>query len=259
MVNLEYFKIKDNAHLEYKGQSYLNSILLKNIWDNGQRNIIGLKESLDKAALLEVNGWYHFLYNSEEDIAKLIKHLPVNPFPKFAALPLSLKKLVKEKWSTLDFIDHYIYEYKPSQKEFKSPVKIRPMKEEDLDYFFSNQPYIDEYGGKDYILHRIKSGFTACAEVDSKLVGWEIMQDDGTLGFLRVEDNYKRQGIGLALHHSLSQKIINSGYKSICHISVFNTSSIKLAEKMKMIKHGISSWVRFRTPLEIKRFREGYF
>ncbi len=225
MNKLVQLKVKDISNFQFKQNGQVNIVKIGDMWHGKERKFYGLNSKSKEALIMIINGWIHCYYNSVDSLTTLIKLIPKNINPKFAALPKSQWDIVKEKWPKLDFINHEIYEYLLNNKQNNfTQVKFKDLTLNELAIVLDKQPYIEEFGTKEYVKSRILSGFTCSAFYNNNLVGWEIMNDDNTLGFLRVIDGFKNRGIGTYLHKYLSLKVKNSNLKSICFISKYNQS-----------------------------------
>lgn len=262
MSRLEHFKISDYKELSYLGKVYANKIFLKNVYDNNDKELITIPKLIDKAILLKAGGWYHMLYNSLENLAEVIKEIPTNTNQevKFAALPKELFELVKEKWPELHFHIHNVYCYS-DQEQIILPFKyeVSPLNLTDVDFLSVNQPYLDEYGGTSYLQHCIETELTACVRVNGQLVGWELFHEDGTMGSLRVIREYRKNGIGEAIQAYLINKVLEVGLSPFCYVSIYNTSSNRLMQKLGMQVIDNVCWARKRTQEEIEDLKTGVF
>jgi GNAT superfamily N-acetyltransferase len=136
---------------------------------------------------------------------------------------------------------------------------VRSLEEKDAAFLMEHQPYVEEYGGLDYLLYRIRTGLTAGVEIAGQLAGWEVFQDDGTLGFLRVLETYRGRGYAGALHGWLAARVREAGWKAISHVSIFNRRMLAIALPGGARKIGEVAWARRRTPEEIARLEKGLF
>lgn len=258
MKDLREYNVADYHDLVYCLKPYNNLVYLRDIWDAGKRKFLSTPSLIKKAILVETNGWFHLYYNSIDALQQIIRLLPDNMDIKFAALPVELWETVKKRWPHLLFIHHHVCHIK-KKTLYPCDYPITPLQVEDIGFLVRNQPYIDEYGGESYLKHRIKKGLTACIRFKVELIAWEIFHDDGTMGFLRVKESYRRQGLGLAIQAYLANKVIDVGKKALGYVSIYNCASLRLMQELNMVAVDRVSWVRKFTPEEFTRYKQGIY
>lgn len=115
----------------------------------------------------------------------------------------------------------------------------------DASFIMKNAKYKD-YLSVDYIIDRIKNGMSSCIRVDGELAAWALTHDDGSLGFLQVMDNYKRQGFGISTTIALAQKVIAKGKIPFANIEEDNVNAINLVNKIGFKKDRKITWLKLR-------------
>jgi ribosomal protein S18 acetylase RimI-like enzyme len=251
--------------LRFQAEAWANPVRLGEIFGGAEGTFLALPGRVAEAVLYETGGWFHGLYNRRETLLELIDHLPAEPEPKFVALPELAWARVRERWPELHFNDHEIFRYRPAgapPRPLPEPApeaEMSALAAKDVPVLLRHQLYLDEYGGEPYLRARIEAGRSLGVRLDGQLVGWEIVQSDGTLGFLRVLPPYRRRGLATLLHRRLSLSMSEQGLASICHISHDNPASLALAARLGMESLGRVSWVRRRTREEIREYEEGRF
>jgi GNAT superfamily N-acetyltransferase len=242
--------------LVFRGDPGTNPVRLGGLWHRAGEQLLTDPEDPEGAVLYRRDRWWHLLHNRPEALGRLIAALPSDPEPCFAALPPHQWALVRTRWPRLHLNVHLTLESEPRETSFEG-APIRPLQEGDAAVLLERQPYVEEYGGLDYLLHRIRSGFTAGVEVDRQLVGWEILQDDGTLGFLRVAEPFRRRGYARALHTWLALRVREAGWKAISHVSAHNKRMLALTIPAGARQIGQAAWVRRRSAEEIDALERG--
>lgn len=243
--------------LSFQGEDFLNYVRLEDLWCPSGAVFLAQKKDPEGAIVYQRGNWYHSLYNSHESLSRVIAHLPQGGDVRFAALPEKQWNLARERWPNLHFNENLVIEYKA---EVEVPLDIgalRPLREGDVDFLMEHQLYLDEYGGKDYLLHRIEKGVTSGIEIEGDLVGWELLQDDGTLGFLRILESFRGKGAGRSLHYDLARKVQGLGKRAISHVSIYNRRVVKIVEAGWGEVQGKVAWVRNRSPEQVAWLERG--
>lgn len=245
------------SHLVFRNEPGTNPVRLGDLWQREGDRFLADAADPEGAILYRRADWWHALHNRPEALAALLATLPDEPEPRFAALPPHQWDQVRERWPGLYFNVHLTLESEPGPPALGIPV--RSLEEKDAAFLMEHQPYVEEYGGLDYLLYRIRTGLTAGVEVDGGLAGWEVFQDDGTLGFLRVLEPFRGRGYAGALHAWLAARVRGAGWKAISHVSAYNRKMLSIALPAGARKIGEVAWARRRTAEEIARLEQGLF
>lgn len=254
------FPIIDYPTLGFNRLGRHNPVSLGSLWhDNGRRAVVSTDGLLDRAVLVPgLHGWYQALYNSQASLLELLALLPLEPEPKFTALPEYAWGLVRERWPELHFNDHWLVR---ARADF-SPVQtgeVVPLLPADLGFLCQHQPYLEEYGGRGYLAQRLEHGITAGIREEDGLRAWGILHEDGTLGFLRVRQELRRRGLAAAVVNFLVRRVLDAGLIPLGHISHYNRASLAIARGIGFEIAGKESWVRRRTAGEITQYKKGIF
>lgn len=67
---------------------------------------------------------------------------------------------------------------------------------------------------------------------DNGLIGFIGCHNDGSMGFLFVEERYRRRGIAVSLESYLINRQVEKGYIPYCHVRTENAASHHLQEKL---------------------------
>lgn len=122
------------------------------------------------------------------------------------------------------------YLYTPRQTLPVPYKQIRSLTIEDLDYV--NAHYGQNGDEKDYLEERIMAGAMYGACDDNGLIGFIGCHNDGSMGFLFVEERYRRRGIAVSLESYLINRQVEKGYIPYCHVRTENAASHHLQEKL---------------------------
>lgn len=126
-----------------------------------------------------------------------------------------------------------------TQKE-ALPVKhkdIRLLTVDDLEYVMTNYRNSEEYLRRHL---QTKSLYGAC--VEDRLVGFVGLHEDGSSGFLFVEEEYRGQGIGASLEAYSINRLLEQGYTPFGYVVVGNEASMCVQEKLGLYLSGETVW-----------------
>ena len=111
------------------------------------------------------------------------------------------------------------------------PVKykdVRPLELDSLSYLVRHYTK----GSEAYLKERITAGAMFGAYADERLVGFVGVHDDGSTGLLYVEEEYRREGIGISLVAYAMNRQKEWGYIPYGHTVIDNQRSLALQEKL---------------------------
>lgn len=126
-----------------------------------------------------------------------------------------------------------------TQKE-ALPVKhkdIRLLTVDDLEYVMTNYRNSEEYLRRHL---QTKSLYGAC--VEDRLVGFVGLHEDGSSGFLFVEEEYRGQGIGASLEAYSINRLLEQGYTPFGYVVVGNEASMCVQEKLGLYLSRETVW-----------------
>ncbi len=95
---------------------------------------------------------------------------------------------------------------------------------------------------KEYIRKHILAKALYGAYVDDTLVGFAGLHEDGSTGFLYVEEKYRRKGIGESLEAYCINRQREKGYTPYGYVVKDNEASIKLQERMGLYLSQSTIW-----------------
>ncbi len=116
--------------------------------------------------------------------------------------------------------------------------EIRRLSEEQLDYLCSHY----EYGTFTYLKERVAAGFLYGAFDSGRIVGFIGVHDEGSIGFLYVEEAYRGRGIAGSLVAYVANRMLEKGWTPYGHIVEGNTASERLQEKLGFLRSGKKIW-----------------
>lgn len=105
---------------------------------------------------------------------------------------------------------------------------IRLLGEEHADYICANY----HCGDKDYVLGRLREKTMHGAFVEDHLAGFIGIHDDGGIGLLFVDGNYRRQGIGASLEAFMINKRKELGEIPYVQVVSDNQNSLRMQERL---------------------------
>ncbi|MDE5590688.1 MAG: tRNA (guanosine(37)-N1)-methyltransferase TrmD [Acetatifactor sp.] len=108
----------------------------------------------------------------------------------------------------------------------------------DLDYISEHY----SHGTTEYMEGRILNGVMYGAFSDDRLIGFIGTHDEGSMGMLYVDEQYRRQGIGEALLSYNINRTLERGWIPYGHVLEGNTVSERLLEKPGLYKAGKPVW-----------------
>lgn len=258
---LQGFRLSHYPGLCFRRSPKHNPLTLAKLWqDGGRRQLLSCPKLLERAALLPgENGWYQCLYNDVEALVELIARLPKSPPPKLVAAPEETKRILSHRWPGIHFNDHQVYTL-DRERLPTDPKPLSTLRAGDLGELLRRQPYVDEYGGASYLAHRIATGLSSCVRKDGRLVAWGLVQDDGSIGFLRVVESHRSRGLGAAVGIDLAARAVSAGLRPLAHVSTLNRASLALVERCGARPLGrVETWARYRSRAEIEAYERGAF
>lgn len=108
----------------------------------------------------------------------------------------------------------------------------------DLDYISKHY----SHGTTEYMEGRILAGVMYGAFADGRLAGFVGTHDEGSMGMLYVEEQYRRQGIGESLLSYNINRTLERGWIPYGHVLEGNMVSERLLEKLGLYRAGKSVW-----------------
>lgn len=115
---------------------------------------------------------------------------------------------------------------------------IRLLDEKALGYLAEHY----EHDGEEYLADRIHAGAMYGAFLNERLVGFAGWHSDGSLGFLYVEDDCRKQGIGASLEAFCINRQLERGFVPYGHIHRDNEISARMQERLGLYLSKESIW-----------------
>ena len=92
---------------------------------------------------------------------------------------------------------------------------------------------MEHYNAKEeHIKERLDAGVMYGAFEEEKLVGFIGMHNEGSMGMLYVEEQYRMKGIGASLESFIINVQLSNGFTPYCHVIEGNEMSISLQNKL---------------------------
>lgn len=120
------------------------------------------------------------------------------------------------------------------------PVRHRNIKQLDISYL----EYILEHynSSEEHMKERLEAGVLYGAFEEDKIIGFIGVHNEGSMGMLFVEEEYRKQGIGASLESYLINLQISNGFTPYCHIIEGNEKSLALQEKLGLYVADTPLW-----------------
>lgn len=118
--------------------------------------------------------------------------------------------------------------------------QIRQLTLEDLEYV--NEHYGQNGAEREYLEERLRIGAMYGALDEDRLIGFIGCHNDGSMGFLFVEEAYRGKGIATSLESFLINRQLERGFIPYCHVRQENIVSHRLQEKLGLYLAGKPIW-----------------
>ncbi len=228
-------RVRPDLYRKYVKKEALVKALSKN-----KRNHIHMMESLSrgKAEIIYAKGKDVLLYDFSSRICMISAETPESGERLASMIPEDTTMMI----SSQEFINSFVVRDLEMRiycacylacytKREPLPVKhkdIRMLSFADIDYVTKNY----HMGSPAYIKERIQSKNMYGAYVEDTLVGFIGMHDDGSMGMLFVQEEYRGKGIGGSLESYMINKQRECGYIPYAYVIVENEASMQLQEHL---------------------------
>ena len=91
-------------------------------------------------------------------------------------------------------------------------------------------------GDENYLRDRLEQGLMLGAFVDDRLAGFIGVHAEGSMGFLEVFPEYRRQGLASALERGMIFLQMRRGWQPYCQVIVGNEPSMALQQKLGLVQ-----------------------
>ena len=174
------------------------------------------------------SGAYMMSVSNREAGIKILNLLPDKGLFSFHQSYMLNDFKLKVAYTT--FLENYqaVY-FSKGYLPIKNYLAIRPLDVSHIKTIIANYE-IDI--GKKYILDRIECRELFGGFIDNSLVGFIGIHAEGSIGMLKVFDNYKRKGYGEALSRYMVNHQLCNDVVPYEQIGINNTASLLLAQKL---------------------------
>jgi len=120
------------------------------------------------------------------------------------------------------------------------PVRYKNIRQLDityLDYIMENYSSSEEH-----MKERLNAGVMYGAFEEDRIIGFIGMHNEGSMGMLFVEEEYRQKGVGASLESYLINLQISNGFTPYCHIIEGNEKSLALQEKLGLYVADTPLW-----------------
>ena len=176
------------------------------------------------------------LAGEEDGGEKLIQLAPSDTELFLVSQEFMRELLLSKGWLLLMECSQYLYTAKETL-----PVRykeIRPLTMEQFEYVCRHY----SHDSADYVKNRISSGFLYGAFDGDRIVGFAGMHEEGSMGLLYVDEDYRRRGIAEALEAYVANRMLERSWIPYGHVVTGNEASEKLQEKLKFYKADQKVW-----------------
>ncbi len=120
------------------------------------------------------------------------------------------------------------------------PVRYKSIRQLDLSYL----DYVVTHYSADpaHMKERIEAGVMYGAFDGERLIGFVGMHEEGSMGMLFVEEEYRRKGIAASLESYIINVQLSNGFTPYCHIIEGNDQSLALQEKLGLYLSEVPLW-----------------
>lgn len=177
--------------------------------------------------------------------ARLLAEVPHNLRLVFRATPTRFCRMTRTHWRGPDaglrlWYNHcYLYVLKPGRLVIDRTHRVSRLRPEDAPLIARAWPY---GRSPDRILRRIRGGPGCCIRRKGTPVAWGLTHDDGSMGFLRVAEQHRHQGMARTLTTALAERLLRLGVQPFMYIVRDNAASLRLTAGMGFSRAGRFSW-----------------
>lgn len=120
------------------------------------------------------------------------------------------------------------------------PVRYKNIRQLDITYL---EYILENYNSsEEHIKERLNAGVIHGAFDEDRIIGFIGMHNEGSMGMLFVEEEYRKKGIGASLESYLINLQLSNGYTPYCHIIEGNDKSMALQEKLGLYVADTPLW-----------------
>lgn len=134
--------------------------------------------------------------------------------------------------------------------EITGQYDVIDLVEDDASYIQENNDYGD-LTDEAYIRERIKLGTAIGLKKNNTLVAWVLTHDDGAIGFIKVLEAYRGQGLAQYLTEAMIQRLQTEDKIPFVHIESSNKKSLNLAKKAGFEYFGHIHWLKLKGDYDV--------
>ena len=188
--------------------------------------------------------WVYFLCDNKNDLINLLE-ITSEKYKHFAAVEDWMKVIIEKKYQIDWIIDSFEYVYDNETIIHKDNIFSEKLETEDAAYIFNSLGNKKEYTIK-YLEDRIKCDVSAGIKIDGELAAWGLTHDDGTIGFLYVQEKYRNRGYASDILQSLILQKEKNGEETVLNVLKGNVRSNNLMKKLKFKYTRDIYWIKIK-------------
>lgn len=185
--------------------------------------------------------WIYFSSSSEDEFIKLLSYTKNEQY--FVVTDDWMIPLVVND-GKMDWKLSCVKLYFPDDALVSEPKHVVcKLSTSDAEYIYENSKYKD-FTSVEYIVERIIKGVALGIKENGKLIAWLMTHDDGAIGFLNVQKEYRKKGYGHSLTMESIKELRKQGKIPFVHIEEDNIKSMNLAQKIGFSRYGKIHWIK---------------
>lgn len=120
------------------------------------------------------------------------------------------------------------------------PVRYKNIRQLDITYL---EYIMENYSSsEEHMKERLNAGVMYGAFDEDRIIGFIGMHNEGSMGMLFVEEEYRQKGVGASLESYIINLQISNGFTPYCHVIEGNEKSLALQEKLGLYVADTPLW-----------------
>lgn len=178
----------------------------------------------------------------EETGEKIADLLPGDTRMALLSEPFARDILIKRGYAVFGEFVQFLYTRRETL-----PVRYKEIRQLTMDDFtYTSSRYSAEQKGPDvddsYVRERIQAGAMYGAFLEGRQIGFVGIHDEGSLGMLFVEKDFRGRGVGASLEAYAVNRMLERGQTPYGHVAVGNAASQRLQEGLGFYKAEKTFW-----------------